>query len=336
MSAAEVFLDETPGETRGVIVRNGRYVRLIIHRETDRPEHRLGARLVGRVARVEPGLRGAFVDLGCGEPYGFLPLGKADRPAEGAKLEVEVTAEPRERKGPVLRQLGEAGGEPRLLVPGPDVRAILQAEAPGVAPRTGVAALRAALEAEEDALADTLIESRTGLDLAIQRTRALIAVDIDYAPAPGRDSRRGREAVNREGLIQTARLLGLRGWGGLVAIDLVGVGLHPESTANLARSAFAGAPGVVVGPLSRFGLLQITAPWGRTPVDERLSAAHAPALDALRRLNLFLLSNTAQPRATLVCPPEASDFLRPLAARLGPRARIRADAPPGVFKIEEA
>ena len=57
----EVFLDETPGETRGVIVRNGRFTHLILHRDSDRPSDRLGARCVGRIARVEAGLRGAFV-----------------------------------------------------------------------------------------------------------------------------------------------------------------------------------------------------------------------------------------------------------------------------------
>jgi Ribonuclease G/E len=199
MAGVEVFLDAAPGETRGMVFRDGRACALLIHRDADRPEHRLGARLVGRVAKLAPGLRGAFVDLGCGEPFGFLPLGKGEQ---------------RERKGPVLRRLGEATGEPRLLAPGPDVAAILKHLAPGAPMQTGVAAIRAALEAEEEALSGGVVEPGVGLDLAIQRTRALIAVDIDYAPAAGRDSRKGREAVNREGLRQAARLLALKAWGG--------------------------------------------------------------------------------------------------------------------------
>ena len=66
MADIEVFLDETPGETRGVIARDGLFTQLIIQRDSDRPSDRLGARCVGRIARVEPGLRGAFVDLGAG------------------------------------------------------------------------------------------------------------------------------------------------------------------------------------------------------------------------------------------------------------------------------
>jgi hypothetical protein len=335
MADVEVFLDAAPGETRGMVFRDGRAWTLIIHRDDDRPEHRLGAHVVGRVARLAPGLHGAFVDLGCGEPFGFLPLGKADRPAEGAKLELLVTAEPRERKGPVLRRLGEAGGEPRLLEAGPDVAAILNMLAPGVPVSTGAEAIHAALEAEEEASSDGVIEPGVGLDLAVQRTRALIAVDIDYAPAVGRDSRKGREAVNREGLRQTARLLALKGWGGLVAIDLVGVGLHPETTLSMARQAFADHDGAAIGPLSRFGLLQLSLPWGRTPADERLAAPGVLEIGALRRLRLALLTDRAAPRLTLHCSSTSAAILSPWVAQLGPRAHIRPDAAPGVFEIKE-
>ena len=64
MSELEVFLDDTPGEIRGMVVRNGRFERLLLQRENDLPQHRLGARAIGRVAAVDPGLKGAFVDLG--------------------------------------------------------------------------------------------------------------------------------------------------------------------------------------------------------------------------------------------------------------------------------
>lgn len=336
MVDGEVFLDAAPGETRGMVFRGGRACALIIHRDDDRPEHRLGARVVGRVARLAPGLHGAFIDLGCGEPFGFLPLGKADRPPEGAKLELLITAEPRERKGPVLRRLGEAGGEPRLLAAGPDVAAILNMLAPGVPVSTGAEAIHAALEAEEEALSGGVIEPGVGLDLAVQRTRALIAVDIDYAPAAGRDSRKGREAVNREGLRHTARLLALKGWGGLVAIDLVGVGLHSETTLSMARQAFADHAGAAIGPLSRFGLLQLSLPWGRTPADERLAAPGVLEIGALRRLRLALLTDRAAPRLTLHCSSTSAAILSPWVAQLGPRAHIRPDAAPGVFEIKES
>lgn len=343
MAAVEVFLDETPGETRGVVARNGRFHHLILQRDSDRPTDRLGARCVGRIARVEPALRGAFVDLGAGEPFGFLPLGQNDKPGEGTKIEVEVTAEPRERKGPVLRRLGEASGEPRLLTPGPDVAAILSLLEPGVAPQTGVAAIRAALEAEEDALSASVVDPSCGLDLMIQRTRALIAVDIDHAPAPGRDSRKSRETANREGLLHTARLLTLKGWGGLVVIDLIGAGLHGDTIMKGVRAAFASEPQAAFGPLSRFGLMQMSLPWRRTPIDERLlSASGRPsletrAIDVVRQLRLALLSDSATPRFVARCTPDVAALAAPLIEALGPRASLAADPSIaiGAVKIEE-
>ena len=344
MADIEVFLDETPGETRGVIARDGLYTHLILQRDSDRPSDRLGARCVGRIARVERGLRGAFVDLGAGEPFGFLPLGKDDRPGEGAKIEVEVIAEPRERKGPVLRRLGEATGEPRLLASGPDVATILSRLAPGVVPLTGAAAIRAALEAEEDVLSVSVVDPASGLDLMIQRTRALIAVDIDHAPAPGRDSRKSRETANRIGLSHAARLLALKGWGGLVVIDLIGAGLHGDTIMMGVRAAFASEPQAAFGPLSRFGLMQVSLPWRRTPLDERLlDAAGRPSLEAraiavVRQLRLALLSDPASPRLVARCGPEQATLAASWVQALGPRAGLIADASmaAGVVRVEEA
>ena len=159
MSEVEVLLDEGPGEVRGVLVRDGRYERLIVQREDDPVQHRLGARSLGRVREVEAGYRAAFVDLGCEGPAGFLPLGKTERLRVGEGVEVEVTAEPREDKGPTLRRRGAGEGQPRLIQAGPDVRARLAALAPGLDPVGGAAAIRARLEAEEDALATTAVSA---------------------------------------------------------------------------------------------------------------------------------------------------------------------------------
>jgi hypothetical protein len=107
----EVFLDDTPGEVRGVVVRDGRFEHLLIQREDDLPEHRLGARCVGRIAEVHAGLKGGFVDLGP-TVHGFLPFRGQDRLTVGQKVAVEVSAEPREGKGPTLRLIGPGEGEP--------------------------------------------------------------------------------------------------------------------------------------------------------------------------------------------------------------------------------
>ena len=322
--AVEVFLDDTPGETRGIVARGGRYERLIIHREDTPPQHRLGARCVGRVAAVEPAFGAAFVDLGAGEPFGFLP-GKTVK--QGDRVEVEVTAEPRAGKGPTLKRLGAGEGKPRLLAAGPDVAARLAMIAPGAPVQTGRDAVAASLEAEEEARPTTAVFPPWALDLAVERTRAMVAVDIDFAAVPGRDAGKGRAAANREGMAQAARLIRLKGWGGLVAIDLVGAGLNGEVILKEARAAFTDA-GAAFGPLSRFGVLQLSLPWTQTPVEEVLGAdpATTRAIDAVRRLRQALLSDTTAPRGIVVCAPGDVDRIAPLVARLGPRAAVRADA----------
>ncbi len=340
----EAFLDAAPGETRGVLVWNGRFERLFIHRDGDIAQHRLGARSIGRVAAVGAGLRGAFIDLGAREPFGFLPLKKAERMIVGQKVEVEVSAEPRDHKGPALRLIGAGEGEPRLLAPGPMMADILARLAPGVEARTGAAAMRAAHEAEEEALAPGGLFAHLGVGLAVERTRALVAVDIDHAAAPGRDGVRDKARANREGLMQAARLIRLKNWGGLVAIDLVGVGHDGAATTAMARAAFADEAEAVIGPVNRFGVLMLSLPWRGTPIEERLlgpdgrPTAETRAHDALRQLRLALATDTRAPWLTLHCAPDEAAGAAAWVETLGPRARLKADpdVPPGDARIEEA
>lgn len=342
MSGIEVFLDDSPGEVRGVVVRDGRYERLILQREDEPPLHRPGARGVGRVTRIEPALRAAFVDLGGTGPAGFLPLGKGQTVRVGEGIEIEVTAAPREAKGPALRHLGPGSGSVRLIAPGPGVAEQLQALAPGIEPVRGAEAIRAGREAEEAALATTEVFPEWGLDLAVQRTRALIAVDIDHAPAAGRDARKGRAEANRQGLAQAARMIRLKGWGGLVVVDLVGTALDPAEITAMAKAAFDG-DGATFGPLSRFGLLQLALPWRERPVEEVLNDASGRssvltrAIAMVRALRHDLLCDTAAPRLVARCAPEEVVLAGPLATRLGPRAVVRADPglAPGRFVISE-
>ena len=342
MSEVEVFLDETPGETRGAIARDGRFEHLLIERDDDIPEHRLGARVAGRVVEVNVGLKGAFVDLGTGVD-GFLPLRGGVRARAGERIEVEVVAEPRERKGPTLRLVGPAQGELGLLRPAPTVRETLAVLAPGIAPTTDAAAIRAGREAEEEAAGSGGLFPDTGLDLKVERTRALVAVDLDLAPAPGvATGGKARERANRQGLAEAARLLRLKRWAGLVVVDLVGTGHEGAAILAAARRAFGDDPAIGYGPVSRFGLLQLSLPWGRTPLEEVFNGpdgrrlAHR-AQDVVRALRLALLADTAAPRLVARCAPDEAAAAAPLVARLGPRAALRSDPAivPGGFVIEE-
>ena len=343
MTAIEVFLDDTPGEIRGVVARDGRFEHLLIQREDDVAEPRLGARCVGRIAEIHPGLKGGFVDLGPVGP-GFLPFRGQDRLTVGQKVEVEVAAEPREGKGPTLRLIGAGEGEPRLLAPGPTVLETLARLAPGVAPVTGAAAIRAGREAEEEAGAAGERFADTGLDVMVERTRALIAVDLDLAPGPGvAFGPPARTRANRQGLFAAARLIRLKRWGGLVAIDLIGTGQDGDSAMAAAKQAFGADPEVVFGPVNRFGVLQLALPWRLTPLEEILNGPDGRrrpeqrAQDVARALRLALLSDTTIPRVTACCAPDEARLAAPLVARLGPRAHLVADpaCAPGAFDLRE-
>lgn len=342
MSGLEVFLDDTPGETRGVVVRNGRFEHLIIQGDRDVAQHRLGARSVGRIVDVQPGVRGAFVDLGGAPPLGFLPFGPGAPLAVGQKVEVEVTAEPRAGKGPTLRRLAAGEGEPRMLAEGASVEQVLNALAPGQEPVRGLAAIHAGLEAEEEALRDGGLFGDIGLDVSVQRTRALIAVDLDLAPgAARRKGGRARDIANRHGLIEAARLIRLKGWGGLVAIDLIGVGHDAAMVLADARTAFGADKDIVYGPVNRFGVLQLALPWRRTPLEERLAQdgpVWRPAVDITRALRRALLSDTRSPQIIAACHAQVADVARPLISALGPRAGLVIDpaVAPGHFRIDPA
>lgn len=334
----EVFLDAMPGETRGMVFRDGYPEHLLIERDSDVPQHRLGARCVGRVTEVSAGLRGAFVDLGAGDPAGFLPLGRQATVRNGDRIEVVVTTEPRDGKGPVLCHMGPGEGAPRLLEAGPDVAAQLATLEPDADIQTGLAAIAAGHEAVEAALGVATVIPAIGLDLAVQRTRAIVAVDVDYAPIAGTDSRKGRERANREGLVQAARLIRLKRWGGLVVVDLVGTALDGDIIMRTVKSVFGGDPAVVFGPVNKFGLLSLSLPWRMRPIEAVLGRTlEDRALDTVRALRHRLLEDTAAPRFTALSPPDEAAIIAPLVARLGPRAALRAEPGllPGAARIIE-
>lgn len=341
--SVEVFLDDTAGEVRGVVVRDGRFEHLLIQREDDVPGHRLGTRCIGRIVEVHPGLKGGFVDLGA-VVHGFLPFRGQDRLTVGQKVEVEVSAEPREGKGPALRLIGAGEGDPRLLKPGPTVAETLARLVPGVTPVTGLAAIQASRDAEDDAALSGVLFPETGLDLMVQRTRALIAVDLDLAPVPGVASgAAARTRANRQGLHAAARMIRLRRWGGLVAIDLIGTGQDGDSVMAAAKQAFGDDPDVVFGPVNRFGVLQLSLPWRRTPLEEILNGPDRRrrpgqrVQDIVRGLRFALLADTTVARVTARAAPEDATRAAPLVAQLGPRAHLVSDPAlaPGGFVIED-
>ena len=59
-----------------------------------------------------------------------------------------------------------------------------------------------------------------GGDIAIEPTRALTAIDVDLSDRKGGDAKRVTRQANLAALGMAARLLRLKGLGGIVVIDL--------------------------------------------------------------------------------------------------------------------
>jgi Ribonuclease G/E len=328
-----LYLDLSPGEARGVVTLDGQPERLLIDRGAEPAVQAQGAVAVGRVRRIERGLATAFIDLGDG-PDAVLALGgPAAALAEGQAVELEIAAPARRGKGAVARFRGAADGRPRVLTPAPGLTERLRSFAPGApGPVGGEDARDMADLAEEQALA---VEHPLGggASLAIEPTRALVSIDVDVGGAAGGDRRRGEGQVNRRALAAAARLLRLKGLGGLVVFDLAGRGQDGEALMQAARAAFApDMPDVVFGPVSRFGTFQLVLPWRSRPLAETLADpdGRPSAQTVAGRLARAVEREAARAvRIKARCAPEvaaAFEALRPaLVARLGPRFDILSE-----------
>jgi hypothetical protein len=332
VSDRRAFLDRGVGETRGVVTLDGRPERLLIHRDDDDPFLRVGARVVARVAQVDAALATAFVDLGQGR-QAVLNFRPDEKPVRGAALELEVRTEPRRGKLATLRPLGPAEGAPRLIAPAPEVAELVSRLARVPTLTEGRAAREQADAAEAEAL-EMLHPLPGGGEIAIEPTRALVAVDVDVGARGGSDAKRVTRAANLAALAEAARLLRLKGLGGLVVIDLAGRGHEATALLAAARLAFApDNPGVAMGQIGRFGTLELTLPRRERSVIERLLGedGHPTALALAHRLMRRLLAEgEAQGGARLVarCAPDVADAARSLApglaARIGARFEIEA------------
>jgi Ribonuclease G/E len=333
-----LFLDRSPGELRGVVTLGGRPERLLIEREGEEGLPRLGERWRGRIRRRLPHMGGAFLDLGSG-PDALLK-GAANLP-EGAAVEVEITAEARAGKGPAAVYRGQGSGPPERLERPPPLIERLRAFAPQAPVAEGGPAREAADLAEAAVLQSSFRIARGAL-LTIERTRALVAVDVDLGEGSGPRAAVG--AANIDAVREAARLLRLKGLGGVVVIDLVGRPGDPAAIKAAARAAFApDEPGVVYGEISRSGVLEIAKPHREAPLIERLCDADGrlSARTMAQRLARRLLEEgRADPGGRLLARAapeviEAARQLEPgLAETLGARFRLEAGPSLGRHEIE--
>ena len=333
MSERRIYLDRGIGETSGVVTLDGRPERLILRRDDDDPRLLLGARLVARVASLEPALATAFLDLGQGAEA-ILPFRPEARPVRGEALEVEIRGEPRRGKLATARFIGPAEGAPRLLTPALDVASELRVLVKDAELVEGREARQAADEAEAEAL-EILHPIPGGGTLAVEPTRALTAIDVDLGERKGADAKRVTRQANLAALGMAARLLRLKGLGGIVVIDLVGRGHDGTALMAAARQAFGpDNPGVAIGPVGRFGTMELSLPRRSRPLSEILCRPDGTLSDrtlAQRLVRRLEDEGAAQPGARLkaICAPavaaEAAPLVAGLIARMGARFTLQAD-----------
>lgn len=197
----------------------------------------------------------------------------------------------------------------------------------------GAPARQAADEAEADAL-EILHPLPGGGVLAIEPTRALTAIDIDLGERKGQDAKRVTRQANHAALKEAARLLRLKGLGGIVVIDLVGRGHDGNALMTTARAAFGpDNPGVSIGPVGRFGTMELSLPRRARPLAESLCRGDGALSDrtlAQRAIRRLEGEGRAQPggRLNLACSPAVATAVRPLldllAAKLGARFELSA------------
>jgi hypothetical protein len=289
-----------------------------------------GALYRGRVVAVSARLGLARLDLG--EATASLKLTRDAPLAEGAIVEVEATAEPGRGKGAFVALVSaRAEGRLGLLRPSPPLLQRLHAFAPDIAIVEGEDARDAADEAQGQALAREHAFSG-GLNLCIETTRALVAVDVDLSETGASGS---TLKANLAAIRQAARLLRLKALSGLVVMDLIG---FPQDKARLHAAcveAFAPDGGdVVIGPLSRFGALELALPRRDRPLAERLLDADGqPSARTIAQATVRALERRSRfeagSRLVATCAPDVAAALRPLVTQLGPMFQVREAAGAG-------
>lgn len=334
MSERHLYLDRAIGEVRGLVTLEGRPERLLIQRADEDQRLCLGARLIARVSGVEPAMATAFLDLG-GDLQAILPFKPDAKPVRGALLEIEIRGEARDGKLAVARAVGMGEGAPRLLSAPADLAETLKLFARDTVVIEGPEARNRADEAEAEAL-ETIHPLPGGGTLAIEPTRALTAVDVDLGERKGQDAKRVTRQANLTALAEAARLLRLKGLGGIVVMDLVGRGHDGAALLAAARMAFApDNPGVAIGPVGRFGTMELSIPRRTRPLTEQLRRADGALSDrtlAQRLVRRLETEALAQPgsRIAAICAPSvagaANVFIPALGQRFGARFALKADS----------
>lgn len=303
------------GLARGAICVDGRPHIYLEGYDQDASLNLLGVRSVARLKSKAGGV--AFLTLADGaEAVLDAPQEALAKLNEGAALEVIIIAEARQDKLARANLIGSSEGQPRRLSPVQSLkeRLLVRATAAfGDQPVETVDDPDALDEAEGAALNPSGPLPEGGY-LSVERTRALIACDVDSAGGEGIATPKAfAKTCNERAASDIARRLRLSGLAGLVVIDLIGKRHDADRLRQLLLAGFgAEADRIIIGPIGKFGTLEFVRPWGACPLMDAkpaLRAAHRLLREAVKRAE-------GQPGRllTLRAPAGTLDIIRPLLA----------------------
>jgi Ribonuclease G/E len=339
---ATLCIDDAVGEYRRALLdASGRPFRLEIERSSERGRRaRLDEIWWGRVKTRMPGNRGWFVDLGLAVD-GVIEPTRAAAVTEGALLAVRVKSEAWADKGPVLSLADMSAKTPRPDKPlkhaGPDADPFLQGVE--ILATIGGQEARCQMDAAVEEAGQRLHQLAGGGDIAIDATRGLTAIDVDGGSrSGGSDAEAVALDLNVTAAREAARQIALRGIGGLVVVDFVGMESPPNQRAVIAgfREALAAVLGRAnkVLEMSPLGVCEAAIARRSRPVADAISipAVEREALDALREIETAGMSARAA-RIHARVSVEAARWLETetlglkdqLAGRIGARWLIEAE-----------
>jgi hypothetical protein len=272
---------------------------------------------VRSVARLKSKAGGmAFLALADGaEAVLDVPQEVFAKLVEGAALEIEIIAESRQEKLARARLIGSATGEARRISPVQSLKDRLLAQVSDWGDMIESTLDSDALDAAEEAALNPSASMSEGGYLSIERTRALIACDVDSAGGEGVLTPKAfAKACNERAVSDIGRRLRLSGLAGLVVIDLIGKRHDADRLRHLLQAGFGSEAGkLIIGPIGKFGTLEFVRPWGATPLMDTIRspvrAAHLLLREAVKRAG-------GEPGRllTLRAPSGTLDIIRPLLA----------------------
>ncbi|WP_321489494.1 ribonuclease E/G [uncultured Hyphomonas sp.] len=315
MPAARILQEVCAAETREVALdETGRPIAIRLTRLTEDRPVRIGQPVTGRLRATALSQGGGFVELDGGAGEAFLRLKEGHGLTEGQSLQLQVAAEPREGSKLARVALADKAADTRTQAPW------------GTAPVEQVEPGDQTVAMAFDLAVSDTVPLPGGGNISLERTRALVAVDVDTSGRTdtGRAASRALK-VNLDAAAELARQIRLRNLGGMIVMDCVSP-LNREAGKQVRdrfSTVFRAVSSQSVKALlpSELGLLQASVEWAETPLAERLldtSGQKTPrtvCFDGLRRLEQEARAKRMD-RLCLDLPRPAFDWLQQAGADL--------------------